>query len=451
MTKTDPNLFNRVSDDHYRMIYDARTLPAARAVHAKVSFLLSMLPRFARLFEHPDETEKLKAESTEEREKWANFSAVLRQIAGYAQSTSDGFQPVDAGAIVRAFHETGPATLRAAEPPLRALLVRAELMLSGSSESTAEILQRIDRQNAAKGSATQSASPIAYGLLSVQWGNGATRREVLSRVLTHLKRRTPFNATIHDLGRPDPVPGTKKDLRLVFAGNPAIVRIVDEDGAVSVDGTLNVHVGRAATDAEAIAARNWIALRKGHTLDRHSVKKKPGKLGGRLGRFSTCDLASLVEQVDKVTQPKAKGDVLEALTCRLIQTVSGLMLKRHGPVKTRTEEIDIVVKNECRNNPLRPSHTGPLLLFECKNWSKKCGKDEVVCFEDKLRNRRGQCNVGFLVSWNGFTRGATDHLLRKSDSKLVIGLIDGRMIKSAAAETTFFEVLVKAWDKTVLS
>lgn len=132
------------------MVYDARALPAPRAVHAKIGFLLSMLPRFVRLLEHPEDAEKLKIVSDEEREKWAAFPAVLNQIARYAQYTPPGYQPVDAGVIARSFDEMGPSTLRSAEQPLKELRRRAESMLSGSDESTADILQRIDSQNTIK-------------------------------------------------------------------------------------------------------------------------------------------------------------------------------------------------------------------------------------------------------------------------------------------------------------
>ena len=47
---------------------------------------------------------------------------------------------------------------------------------------------------------------------------------------------------------------------------------------------------------------------------------------------------------------------------------------------------------------------GPLILVECKNWSKKTDRKEFDAFCRKLTGRRGECRYGFFVSLNGFTK-----------------------------------------------
>jgi hypothetical protein len=81
-------------------------------------------------------------------------------------------------------------------------------------------------------------------------------------------------------------------------------------------------------------------------------------------------------------------------------------------IRTETEEIDISVVNDSAEPRLRGE--GALILAECKNWTRKCGKNEFVVFHAKLENRSQRCTLGFLISWNGFKETVTKEMLRGS-------------------------------------
>ena len=82
----------------------------------------------------------------------------------------------------------------------------------------------------------------------------------------------------------------------------------------------------------------------------------------------------------------------------LFSSIAGFRVREHA--LTETEEIDLFIVNESEIPAFREE--GPLILVECKNWSKKCGMDEFALFQSKMLNRGGRCTLGFLVSWNGF-------------------------------------------------
>jgi hypothetical protein len=67
----------------------------------------------------------------------------------------------------------------------------------------------------------------------------------------------------------------------------------------------------------------------------------------------------------------------------------------------------------------------PVILIECKNWSKKAGKNELVSFFDKIINRRPHSNLGIFVSVKGFKRTVNDFLKSKAESDIKVVLISG--------------------------
>jgi len=109
---------------------------------------------------------------------------------------------------------------------------------------------------------------------------------------------------------------------------------------------------------------------------------------------ATAPLTDLLRRVDSEQDPNEKGAVLEEVMLRLFRQIDGWRCRRD--VRTRTEQIDISILNESVDPLWRQE--GPLLLAECKNWSDKCGKNELVEFLEKIRNRRGRCRLGFLIS-----------------------------------------------------
>lgn len=158
-------------------------------------------------------------------------------------------------------------------------------------------------------------------------------------------------------------------------------------------------------------------------------------------------MRSLLTKVETETDSDLKGKALEDLVCVLFESVSGFKVGQRA--RTATEEIDLHVLNESGSS--RWQKEGPLIIIECKNWSSKCGKNELVQLRAKLKNRRGRCRLGFLVSWQGFANTIREELLRSSEEDLVVGLIDGSQIREAVETGDFESVLHQSWKAAVLS
>jgi hypothetical protein len=133
---------------------------------------------------------------------------------------------------------------------------------------------------------------------------------------------------------------------------------------------------------------------------------------------STEDLRLLLAGVDTADTASAKGAALEILLSALLRNVPQFEVQKG--VRTKTEEIDVKVLNSHPDPRWRDT---PMILFECKNWSTVCGKDEVVLFERKLENRRGRAKLGVLVSWNGFAKTVSLELLRGSRGNTQVALL----------------------------
>lgn len=116
---------------------------------------------------------------------------------------------------------------------------------------------------------------------------------------------------------------------------------------------------------------------------------------------------------------KSKGEALEKLCFLLFSSVKGF--RAFSSIRTKTEEIDIVIQNGSKD-PFWEKF-GPFILVECKNWSSKCRKDDIVIFKNKMENRFGFCKVGFLISLGGFATTVTKEILRSSKGGPVIGLL----------------------------
>ncbi|UCC31300.1 MAG: hypothetical protein JSU86_03305 [Phycisphaerales bacterium] len=164
-------------------------------------------------------------------------------------------------------------------------------------------------------------------------------------------------------------------------------------------------------------------------------------------RWSRYPVEDLVDEVDKQSTPKAKGEVLEALMCKVIQFVPGFRVHRTR-VRTKTEEIDIEVINGSDDPVWR--REGALLLVECKNWSKKCGKNEFVVFKEQLRNRKLRCTCGFLIAWNGFAGTVSREMLRGSAEELLVIPVAGPEIACAVRARDIPGLLRRAWDGALM-
>lgn len=175
------------------------------------------------------------------------------------------------------------------------------------------------------------------------------------------------------------------------------------------------------------------------------VGKQLAEIAGRLSGWGSGSLDALVNTVEKASSTDQRGWSLEELIARLFESVPGFIVTSR--IRTATEEIDISVLND--NPDPRFRRESAILLAECKNWSGKCGKDEFVLFKQKIGNRSGRCSLGFLVSWNGFTRTVTKETLRDSREHSLVVPITGKQIRAAVREENFLQVLIASWEEAV--
>ena len=142
-----------------------------------------------------------------------------------------------------------------------------------------------------------------------------------------------------------------------------------------------------------------------------------------------------------------KGKALEELLVLILSSVEGFIPSHR--IRTKTEEIDISVRNESEDSFW--SKFTPFILVECKNWSTKCGKDEVVIFRSKLGNRFGLSHIGFLVSINGFRNTVTKEILRESQTEFLVVPIDGKMLKELVLSNNRSELLKSFVSKSTFT
>ncbi len=182
-------------------------------------------------------------------------------------------------------------------------------------------------------------------------------------------------------------------------------------------------------------------LSQGETVEFSDAVSEIGVEHDR-GKFS-----ALLKKVLEAQAAKGKGDALEAFCKEMFLLHKGFKVESN--VITETEEIDLTIQNWGRGIGWLDDHAF-YILGECKNWSKKCGKDEYVLFEKKLRNRRRASTLGFLIAWNGFADTVEIESLRGSHEGIVIGLLTGDDLKEIAEKGNLLEVLFRAYDKAVM-
>lgn len=152
-------------------------------------------------------------------------------------------------------------------------------------------------------------------------------------------------------------------------------------------------------------------------------------------------VSELIRQVEVTRTAADKGKALEILMVELFEQVPGFSLHKSN-VRTETEEIDLVVLNGSPDPVF--CKDGPLVLVECKNWSKKPGRPEFSVLEGKIRNRHDRCTVAFLISWSGFSETTWREALRVSREKYVIVCLTGKEVRDAALAGTFPALLRQA-------
>ena len=175
------------------------------------------------------------------------------------------------------------------------------------------------------------------------------------------------------------------------------------------------------------------------------VGKLVAAVAQRVSGYGAHTLDKLIEFVETAGTSDEKGRALEELSARLFETLPGLSVRSR--VRTASEEIDLQVLNDSSDPRLRREEA--LILAECKNWSGKCGKDELVLFRQKVENRHDRCSLGFLISWRGFATTVTREMLRGSRERILVVPVDGPAIRTAVRDGEATRVLLEAWTKAV--
>jgi len=155
------------------------------------------------------------------------------------------------------------------------------------------------------------------------------------------------------------------------------------------------------------------------------------------------------KEVLSLTNSQEKGKALEDLIAALLASVDGFIeISRN--YNTLTEEIDIVIRNETRDAAWQKE--SPIILVECKNWhSKRVGKNEFVLFKEKMENRVGRCELGFLVCTEKFADTIEKEMLRSSKTTLLVVPIDGDELQELVSAANRSEFLRRLVDTALLT
>ena len=139
-----------------------------------------------------------------------------------------------------------------------------------------------------------------------------------------------------------------------------------------------------------------------------------------------ADLLDRVEALKSTTDvtTRARGDALEALVDALMHTEEPELQVIEKNLRTAEEEIDLVLRNALRD-PFWSSLTSPVILVECKNWSRPAGVSALRVLESKMRDRGALSRIGIFVSMSGFTNPFLVRLKSVQADVGVIFAIDG--------------------------
>lgn len=141
-----------------------------------------------------------------------------------------------------------------------------------------------------------------------------------------------------------------------------------------------------------------------------------------------------------------KGKLLEELVRLLFQATPGF-----GRVTTRldngTEEIDIKVDNRSDDPPWKDE--GAYLLAECKNWSSRCGSNEIRAFRAKFSAKYHRIRAGFFFAPGGFTKEVHEDLRAHKEGTVLIILVDDADLERWIAADDRLAVLRELHERAV--
>jgi ActR/RegA family two-component response regulator len=134
-----------------------------------------------------------------------------------------------------------------------------------------------------------------------------------------------------------------------------------------------------------------------------------------------AELRAMWARVRTEPDRNRKGKYLEDLIELLFRATPGF-----GRVTTRldngTEEIDIKVEN--RSDDPTWKDEGAYLLGECKNWSSKCGSNEIRAFRAKFSAKYNRVRTGFFFAPGGFTKEVHEDVRSHKEGTVLLILVD---------------------------
>ena len=178
----------------------------------------------------------------------------------------------------------------------------------------------------------------------------------------------------------------------------------------------------------------------------NEVSKRIAEVAARLSEWGSESLDNLVEAVETAKSIDDKGRSLEELCSRLFSFVPGFSVTNR--IRTETEEIDISVLNGSAEPRLR--REGAIILAECKNWTGKCGKNELVLFQQKKWEPACAIDSGHSNFVACFSSTITKEMLRGSYEKIFVVPMTGEDIRIAVRARDFVTTLLNCWDRAIM-
>lgn len=119
--------------------------------------------------------------------------------------------------------------------------------------------------------------------------------------------------------------------------------------------------------------------------------------------FPRAEFEARLAAVEEARSVQEKGQAFEELMCSLFVWIPGIEIAERNALNAfQAEEIDVALYNgkEPDGLPFLPF----IFLVECKNWSRRVGRDELSTFIRKCQGRG--CDHGVLIAANGITGNA---------------------------------------------
>lgn len=145
--------------------------------------------------------------------------------------------------------------------------------------------------------------------------------------------------------------------------------------------------------------------------------------------------------------PTAKEKALEDLLLVVFRSIPGFT-RVWSRITNAIEEINIVLRNES-TDPFWVKE-GTYFLFECKNWSKPVGRNEIDVFVRKLERRHQRCQLGFFAAYGGFTDPALKVQLADSKGEVLAVLMDSEDLARLVAPGDRSAVLKDLHQRAVM-